>query len=157
MTRDDQEQEAAADAVARDWIRESGASVSQTLARWAEGRLAELPAGQGWDVVRMDRPHGWRTVQALRNAGAEIGPVLHNADHVDVFVPAGSVEDWDQEGARVVAAGAMLHVPPPAVVAPHTLNARSWIVPPSAAHTDGTALYEAFATASASMAMDGRR
>lgn len=157
MTRDDQDKEAAANADARDWISESGASVSQTLARWAEGLLAELPVGKGWDVVRMDPPHGWRTVRALHNAGVAIGPVLHNADHVDVFVPTGSVEDWDQEGASVVGAGSMVHVPPPAVVAPHTLLARSWIVPPSATLTDGTALYEAFAAASASMAMDGGR
>lgn len=140
-----------------DWIRDSGASVTQTLTRWAEGGLAALPVGKGWDVVRMDRPHGWRTVQALRNAGAKIGPVLHNADHVDVFVPAGSVEDWDQPGARVLAKGDRLHVPPPAVVAPHTLLTRSWIVAPGTTLTDGTALYEAYAAASASMAMDGGR
>ena len=140
-----------------DWIRDSGASVSTTLALWDQGQLAELPAGPGWDVVRMDRPHGWRTVTALRTAGAVIGPVLHNADHVDVLVPLGSVADWDQDGATVLAAGELLRVPPPAFVAPHTHNARSWIVPPGATLTDGTALYEAFASASASMAMDGAR
>jgi hypothetical protein len=157
VTRDDQEQETTADVVARDWISESGASVTQTLARWDQGKLAQLRAGKGWDVVRMDRPHGWRTVEALRKAGAAIGPVLHNAEHVDVFVPVGSVEDWDQDGATVVVKDATLLVPPPDVVAPHTLLARSWIVPPGTTLTDGTALYEAFATASASMAMSGGR
>ena len=140
-----------------DWIRDSGASVSQTLVLWDQGQLAELPAGKGWDVVRMDRPRGWRTVTALRTAGAEIGPVLHTETHVEVLVPLGSVAEWDQDGATVLAEGELLQVPPPAVVAPHTLNARSWIVPPGASLTDGMALYEAYAAASASMAMDGTR
>lgn len=140
-----------------DWVRDTGASLSSTLALWDQGQLAELPAGKGWDVVRMDRPRGWRTVQALRNAGAVIGPVLHTDSHVEVLVPAGSVEAWDQEGATVLAEGELLLAPPPAVVAPHTLHARSWIVPPGASLTDGMALYEAFAAAGASMAMDGGR
>lgn len=140
-----------------DWVRDSGASVTSTLALWDQGSLAGVAAGVGWDVVRMDRPRGWRTVQALRTAGVEIGPVLHAEDRVDVFVPKGSVEDWDQDGATVVEAGEVLLVPPPSVVAPRTLRARSWIVPPGASLTDGTALYEAFAAAGASMALDGTR
>lgn len=140
-----------------DWVRHSGASVTATLALWDQGALAGVPAGRGWDVVRMDRPRGWRTVQALRTAGVEIGPVLHAEGHVDVFVPKGSVEGWDQDGANVVEAGEVLLVPPPAVVAPHTLGARSWIVPPRTSLTDGTALYEAFAAAGASIALDGAR
>ncbi|MFI1467661.1 hypothetical protein [Streptomyces wuyuanensis] len=131
--------------------------MSQTLMRWDQAQLAEVPAGKGWDVVRMDRSRGWRTVTALKTAGAEVGPVLHNSDHVDVLVPLGSVAEWDQDGARVVAEGEVLLVPPPAVVAPHTLLAHSWIVPPGATLTDGMALYEAYAAASASMAMDGTR
>ncbi|MFI6465651.1 hypothetical protein [Streptomyces sp. NPDC050538] len=139
------------------WVRDSGASVTATLAQWDQGALAEVPAGAGWDVVRMDRPRGWRTVTALRTAGVAIGPVLHTEEHVDVFVPKGSVEDWDQDGATVLEAGEVLLVPPPVVVAPHTLRARSWIVPPGTLLTDGTALYEAFAAAGASMALDGAR
>ncbi|MFD3714249.1 hypothetical protein [Streptomyces sp. NPDC058677] len=141
--------------ISLDWIRDSGASVTQTLAAWDQGQLAELPVGRGWDVVRMDRPRGWRTVQALRTAGAEIGPVLHSEAHVEVLVPLGSVAEWDQDDTTVVAEGELLRVPPPAVVVPHTLNARSWIVPPGTSLTDGMALYEAFASAGASMAMDG--
>ncbi|MGW7197564.1 hypothetical protein [Streptomyces chryseus] len=140
-----------------DWIRDSGASVSQTLALWDQGQLAELPAGKGWDVVRMDRSRGWRTVTALRTADVTIGPVLHTEAYVEVLVPLGSAAGWDQDGASVVAEGELLQVPPPAVVVPHTLRARSWIVPPGRTLTDGMALYEAFASAGASMAMDGTR
>jgi hypothetical protein len=143
--------------VSLDWIRNSGASVTQTLALWDQGQLAGLPASKGWDVVRMDRSHGWRTVTALRTAGVTVGPVLHTEAHVEVLVPLGSVAEWDQDGATVLAEGELLQVPPPAVVAPHTLNARSWIVPPGTTLTDGMALYEAAAAASASMAMDGIR
>ncbi|WP_406459716.1 hypothetical protein OH768_33580 [Streptomyces sp. NBC_01622] len=143
--------------VSLDWIRDSGASVTQTLALWDQGQLAELPTGRGWDVVRMERSRGWRTVTALRTAGVEVGPVLHTEAHVEVLVPLGSAAEWDQDDATVVAEGELLRVPPPAVVVPHTLNARSWIVPPGTSLTDGTALYEAFAAAGASMAMDGTR
>lgn len=139
-----------------DWIRDSGASVGDTLVLWDRGELAALPAGRAWDVVRMDRARGWRTVQALRNARAEIGPVLHTETHVEVLVPAGSVTDWDQDGASVLDSGELLPVPPPAIVAPHTLHARSWIVPPGAVLTDGMALYEAYAAAGVSMTMGGR-
>lgn len=138
-----------------DWIRDSGASVSRTLMLWDQGQLAELPAGIGWDVVRMGRHRGWRTVTALRTAGAAVGPVLHTATHVEVLVPLGSVGDWDQDGATVVDQGEMIALPPPAIVAPHTLNARSWVVAPGPPLTDATALYEAYAAAGASLAMDG--
>jgi hypothetical protein len=140
-----------------DWIRDSGASVSRTLMQWDQGQLAELPAGIAWDVVRMGRHRGWRTVTALRTATAAVGPVLHTEQHVEVLVPLGSVTDWDQDGATVLGQGEMIALPPPAIVAPHTLNARSWVVPPGTPLTDGTALYEAYAAAGASLAMEGAR
>lgn len=133
------------------WIASSGASVSGTLALWDQGQLAELPAGIGWDVVRMGRHRGWRTVEALRTAGAHVGPVLVAEPFVEVFVPLGSVADWDQDGATIVAVGELVPVPPPVVVAPHTLHARSWIVPPQDTLTDGAKLYEAYAAAGATL------
>ncbi|OUD02584.1 hypothetical protein [Streptomyces swartbergensis] len=133
------------------WIKSSGASVSGTLALWDQGQLAEVPAGIGWDVVRMGRHRGWRTVDALRAAGEPVGPVLVAEPYVEVLVALGSADDWDQDGATVLAAGELVPVPPPAVVAPHTLNARSWIVPPKDTLTDGAKLYEAYAAAGATL------
>lgn len=135
------------------WIKSSGASVSGTLALWDQGQLAELPAGIGWDVLRMGRHRGWRTVEALRTAGATIGPVLHTEDAVEVLVPRGSADAWDQDGVTVLAQGELVPVPPPAYVAPHTLNARSWIVPPRDELTDAGRLYEAYAAAGATLVM----
>jgi hypothetical protein len=139
------------------WIKSSGASISGTLALWDQGQLAELPAGIGWDVVRMGRHRGWRTVEALRTAGAAVGPILHTSDAVEVLVPRGSADEWDQDGATVLAQGELVAVPPPAYVAPHTLNARSWIVPPRDVLTDGATLYEAYAAAGATLLMGDAR
>ncbi|AZM57635.1 hypothetical protein DMA15_12780 [Streptomyces sp. WAC 01529] len=136
----------------------SGAPVSETLIAWSQGKLAEIPAGVQWDVVQMERRRGWRTVTALRTAGATIGPVLHSESHIEVLVPLGSAADWDQDGATVLGPGEALLVPHPAVIAPHTQNARSWIVAPKGAvFTDGAALYEAYAAAGANMSMGGTR
>lgn len=142
--------------VPTEWIKGTGARIAAVLKAWGEGELAEVPAGRAWDVVRMELTRGTRTVSALHTAGATVGPVVRGVSHVDVLVPAGSVKGWDQDGATILDAGELLLVPHPAVVAPRTQRARSWIVPPGAAGlTDGTALYEAYAAASASMALDG--
>jgi hypothetical protein len=141
-----------------EWLKDTGASVSDALMAWDRGELAEVPVGAKWDVVRMERRRGWRTVTALRTAGATVGPVLHSESHVDVLVPTGSAAGWDQEGASVLGAGEVLQAPHPAVIAPHTQHARSWIEPPhGSTFTDGTALYEAYAAACASMALEGKR
>ncbi|MFE0533850.1 hypothetical protein ACFW20_07350 [Streptomyces nigra] len=133
------------------WIKSSGASVSGTLSAWDQGQLAEVPAGIGWDVVRMGRHRGWRTVDALRLADEHVGPVLVAEPYVEVLVPLGSADGWDQDGVTVLAAGELVPVPPPAVVAPRTLGARSWIVPPHDTLTDGAKLYEAYAAAGATL------
>lgn len=141
-----------------EWIKNSGARVSDALVAWSKGELAEIPVGVQWDVVRMGRQRGWRTVTALRTAGVTLGPVLHSESHVEMLVPVGSVTHWDQDGATVLGKGAAIHVPHPAVIAPHTKNARSWIVAPEGSKlTDGNALYEAYAAAGVSMATDGTR
>jgi hypothetical protein len=133
-------------------------SVTEALAAWDQGRLAELPVGATWEVVRMPRRLGWRTVDCLRAMGAVIGPVLHSEKWVDVLVPAGSVDGWDQDEATVLGEGETISVPHPSFVAPRTHHARSWIVPPAgAALTDGAALYEAFAAVLVSLHMDAAR
>lgn len=140
------------------WLKGTGASVVDALMAWDKGELAVVPAGHGWDVVRMPRPLGWRTVQHLRDTGATVGPVLHSEMYVEVLVPAGSVADWDLPEATVVTAGNTISVPHPSIVAPRTQNSRTWIVPPSGTLlTDGNALYGSYAAALATMDMDKAR
>ncbi|MFG2526358.1 hypothetical protein [Streptomyces sp. NPDC048527] len=58
----------------------------------------------------------------------------------------------------MLAVGNMLDVPHPAITAPQTQHARTWIVPPSSSKlTDGAALYEAYAAARASLHLDAVR
>lgn len=140
------------------WLKGTGASIVDALMAWDKGELAVVPAGHGWDVVRMPRPLGWRTVQHLRESGSIVGPVLHNETHVEVLVPTGSVADWDLPGATVVTAGNTILVPHPSIVAPRTQNSRTWIVPPSGTIlTDGNELYGSYAAALATMDMDTAR
>lgn len=144
--------------VALEWIKGTGVGIPQLLMTWGQGKLAEVPSGKAWDAIRMERPQGWRTVRAMRTVGASLGPVLHSESHVYVLVPVGSLADWDQDGASVLGRGEALLVPHPGIVAPCTQHARSWVVPPKGTTlTDALDLYEAYAAAGASMAMEGRR
>lgn len=139
------------------WSKNTGARVLEALRAWDPGELAAVPVGRSWDVLRMERSHGWRTVEALRTAGADIGPVLHSpGTHIDVLVPIGSLNGWDQRGAAPLPLNDMLLVPHPAVVSPETVRGRSWLIPPMGSTlTDGCALYEAYASAGASVITEG--
>lgn len=137
-----------------DWIGHSGASVADTLITWDRGELAELTTGRAWDIVQFPRPAGWETIRHLRALGILLGPVLHEQHHVDVFVAPGAAADWDLEGAAVMPAGEQISVPHPGIVAPHTMRARTWIVPPRGDGwlTDACDLYGAYAAALATLA-----
>ncbi|MEU2740204.1 hypothetical protein ABZ656_33825 [Streptomyces sp. NPDC007095] len=155
MTRDDQAQETTADVIARDWISESGASATAALAAWDGGELVELPVGKGWDVVRMPRALGWKAITEMHKNGVTVGPAQHAPDGVDVLVPVGSAAAWDLPDTEVLTEGTTVLLPPPAIVAPHTLKAHTWIVSPKDCGplTDADMLHEAYAAALAALHM----
>ncbi|AQW55312.1 hypothetical protein ACIQPP_05690 [Streptomyces violaceusniger] len=134
-----------------EWLKGTGISMSNVAYDWATGQLAEIPIGKVWDVVRVPRTEGWEVVRQLRVMCAPIGPVLHTEDAVEFLVPVGSADDWDLPDSSVLQVGAILHAPHPAVVAPHTRNAKSWIVAPRAENvlTDAADLYGAYVAARA--------
>ena len=140
------------------WVRACQVGVRDSLTAWEDGRLAELPVGVGWDIVRLPRTEGWETVRQLRCLRAVLGPVLHTRYGVDVLVPAGSATVFDLPDAAVIGAGETVEVPHPSVIAPHTCHARSWIVPPRdlGGLTESADLYGAYAAALASV-RGGRR
>ncbi|MFE2747298.1 hypothetical protein ACFXKX_23720 [Streptomyces scopuliridis] len=159
-TNDDIRQASLADAPADfdgfpavDWVRDTGASVSDTLMKWENGRLAELPVGRAWDVIRLPHPEAWEVVRHLRAIETPVGPVLHYLTYVDFLVPVGSAENFDLPGADVLREGELLLAPHPAVVAPHTQDAMSWLFAPRAESilTDPADLYGAYAAAIAVM------
>lgn len=131
------------------WLRDCGANMSDTLIAWDLGQLAEVPVGTAWDVVRTPTPQGWKVVQYLNRLGITMGPVLHHQYGVDFMVQAGSANDWDLPGARVLGADERLQVPPPSVIAPRTQNAHTWIVAPQdkLRMTDACDLYGAYVAA----------
>ncbi|MFF9088669.1 hypothetical protein ACF1BE_19995 [Streptomyces sp. NPDC014991] len=134
------------------WLREVGASMTGALAAWEHGELVEAPAGRAWDVVRMPRALGWRTVTQMRQHGTPVGPAQHTPDGVEVLVPVGSAASWDLPDTEVLTEGAFIAVPHPAMTAPHTQQGHSWIVSPQDGGplTDADLLCEAYAAALAS-------
>ncbi|WP_369386479.1 hypothetical protein AB5J72_01915 [Streptomyces sp. CG1] len=140
--------------VALDWIRDA-ASVTGALATWDQGGLAEAAVGRSWDVVRLPRALGWKTVTQMRLYGTPVGPVQHTPDGVEVLVPVGSAAEWHLPEAEVFTAGTVA-VPHPATIAPHTQQGHTWIVSPRECgqFTDADLLREAYAAAIAATHMD---
>ncbi|WP_026328022.1 hypothetical protein [Streptomyces sulphureus] len=132
-----------------DWIGSAKGSVSDSLMAWANGRLAELPVGLGWDVMRLPGPEGWETVRQVSVQQAALGPVLHTRCGVEFFVPPRSASAGDLPRAVLLGEGETVEVPPPDVVAPRTFRARTWIVPPRCPGglTEARTLYAAYAAA----------
>jgi hypothetical protein len=144
---------------ALNWVRETGASASAALTAWNRGDLAELPAGRAWDVVRMPRALGWRTITQMRQNGTPVGPVQHTPDGIEVLVPVGSATRLNLPDVTVLPEGAPVRVPHPALVAPHTQHGHTWIISPQECgpltHTD--LLHEAYVATLAAMHMDTAR
>lgn len=113
-----------------DWVRRTGANVSDALIAWDCNKLVELPVGIAWDVVQLPRVEGWETIRDMQEQGARLGPILHTQAGIEVFVSVGSAAEWQEPGATVKRSGTTIEVPHPAVIVPHTSNARSWIVTP---------------------------
>ncbi|MEU6510989.1 hypothetical protein [Streptomyces sp. NPDC046942] len=140
--------------VALDWIRDA-VNVTGALAEWDQGGLAEAAIGKSWDVVRLPRALGWKTVMQMRLYGTPVGPVQHTPDGVEVLVPVGSAAVWHLPDAEVLTEGTIA-VPHPATVAPHTQQGHTWIVSPRECQplTDADLLHEAYAAAIAATHMD---
>ncbi|MGA4844608.1 hypothetical protein [Streptomyces sp. G45] len=132
--------ETATTSVALTWLVEAGADVRRALAAWDRAELAAVPVGRAWDVVRIPQRLGWRTIHRLRGDGTPLGLVLHTATHVEVFVPAGTARSWCVAQTSTLGPGDFVAAPDPAVVAPLTTRARSWIVAPGTPPTDPDAL-----------------
>ncbi|MEW2161297.1 hypothetical protein AB0950_39885 [Streptomyces sp. NPDC007189] len=137
-----------------DWIKDA-ASVTGALAAWDRGALAEADVGKAWDVVRLPRALGWKTLTQMRHTGTPVGPAQHTPDAVEVLVPVGSGAEWHLPDAEVLTKG-IIAVPHPATVAPSTQQAHTWIVSPLECGplTDADLLHEAYAAALAATHMD---
>ena len=140
-----------------EWIRKA-ASVTGALAAWDQGGLAEAEVGKAWDVVRLPRALGWKTLTQMQHNGTPVGPAQHTPDAVEVLVPVGSAAAWHLPDAEVLTEGTIA-VPHPATVAPSTQQAHTWIVSPGQCEplTDADLLHEAYAAALAATHMDTAR
>lgn len=132
-----------------DWLVGSGVNDADALTTWADAKLVETRAGHAFDVVEMPRTPGWDAIRHLRAMRAPVGPILHTAAGVLALVRVGSLTGWDLPDSRVLAVDEVIGVPHPSVVAPHTVHARTWVVPPrdELVLTDAADLYGAYAAA----------
>lgn len=140
-----------------DWIR-GAASATTALATWSHGGLAAAEVGKAWDVVRLPRALGWRTLRRMQEAGTPVGPAQHTPDAVEVLVPVGSAAEWHLPDAEVLTEGTIA-VPHPATIAPDTQQAHTWIISPRDCGplTDADLLHEAYAATIAATHMGGTR
>lgn len=136
------------------WLIRSGADPTTTIATWSAGRTAELPIGVAWDTVRLPQSEGWSAIRHLRTVGAPVGPVLHSTQGVEFLVLPESAGQWDLTGTSIRGRGETLLAPAPSVVAPRTVDAATWLVPPVPGDmelTEAADLYGAYAAAMAAL------
>jgi hypothetical protein len=131
------------------WLRPTG-RVPDVLLAWENGALGEAPAGLAWDVVRLPAGVAYETVRRLRTARAPLGPVLATPLGVDFLVAPGSADGWNAPGSARLPDRTLVLLPHPDYFEPRHLGNRSWIVrPATGALTEGPALRDAYALASA--------
>ncbi|MFB6668513.1 hypothetical protein [Streptomyces parvus] len=133
------------------WMTESGAQLAHVQQAWTTGRLAEVPIGRLWDVVRITDRLGRMTLARAAALGAPIGPVLEVPARgvVEVVVPPGTAAAWPALPWTTAAASGHLICPVPPM---HRAGGRGraprhWLVPPVGPHlaTDPDALCESVA------------
>lgn len=115
------------------WLASTFDPPSIALADWADtrDRLAELPLGKRFDVLRVAQSVGVPLLDQLVNdPAAALGPVLHCQPRqcLEFLIPAGAAETWDPMRYTVAAGrGLSLRCPAPGV----TSRGRTWLYPPS--------------------------
>ncbi len=106
------------------WLASAaGPRAVQVNRRWRNKRLAPLPIGIAWDVVRMSAAAGIPLLKADKNG---LGPVLHDrALSVMLWlVPPGLPDHWPPN-VDLIRAGTLL-CPPPHIT-DSALYARAWV------------------------------
>lgn len=149
-------------AAATAWATAAGAAADDVLKGWRAGRLAEVPIGPRWDVVRVTDGLGFAALTRLQEAGAPIGPVLETRPFaaLEIVVPSGTATSWPTplRFTTCVRRGLLRCPAPDATIATgRGAGGRSWVIPPialllpltaaPAPWTDGDALCEAVVAA----------
>lgn len=103
---------------------------SIVLADWSDGdRLADIPLGTLFDVVRVSHLIGYTVLHELAGRAVSLGPVLHCQPRqcIEFLVPSGTAETWDPMRSVVCAGhGGTLRCPVPGA----TSRGRAWLLPP---------------------------
>ncbi|GGO90600.1 hypothetical protein GCM10012280_36490 [Wenjunlia tyrosinilytica] len=142
-----------------EWLASCASVPADVFAAWNGGRLAHVPAGVNWQIVRAIKPLGLDAVVRMCASKHHLGPVLLTMRDgvVEFLVAPGTVDGWDLPGTTVDSLSRTLYCPHPHVVPLRAVEGRTWLVPPDGTGglTDGDLLYEALAAARAAAAVVG--
>lgn len=114
------------------WLASAMDPPSIIFAEWCDSpdRLAEVPLGVLFDVLRVSDSIGLPALEELYEQGVAIGPVLHCQPRqtVEFLVPVGAADEWGPLRGTVCAGrGGALRCPAPGTVS----RGRTWLQPPT--------------------------
>ncbi|MET8830946.1 hypothetical protein ABZX40_29130 [Streptomyces sp. NPDC004610] len=110
------------------WLMATG-RLERVLKAWANGHLAEVPVGVGFDVLNVPAGLGREAVRRLHRDGHRVGPVLFGPLGAEFIIERGSAAGWSAPLSLVLRTGALVLLPPPGDET-RTVGARSWLIPP---------------------------
>ncbi|MFE0898463.1 hypothetical protein ACFW3W_21530, partial [Streptomyces smyrnaeus] len=98
---------------------------------WPRGVLAEVPAGLGFDVLRVPGAVAEDAARRMRAAGRRVGPVVLGPLGGEFLLECGSAPRWYAPRSQFLLRGTLVLLPPPTVCLPELVGARGWLVPPT--------------------------
>ncbi|MGY1454174.1 hypothetical protein [Streptomyces sp. SS8] len=112
------------------WLEATGRAHA-VLTAWKHGRSGEVPAGAGFDAVRIPVPLVAGTVWRTALSGVPLGPVISSPLGAEFLLRPGTADGWTTGGGAVLRRGTLVLLPAPHVTDLSPVAARGWRVGPS--------------------------
>ncbi|PJE93689.1 hypothetical protein CUT44_31155 [Streptomyces carminius] len=113
-----------------DNLLEPTGRLSNVLAAWARGGPAEVPAGIGFDVLRMPAGLARPALARMRAYGTRTGPVVFGPSGAEFLVRVHSAGGWREPDAALLPRGELVLLPPPEAGPDRPVGERAWLVRP---------------------------
>ncbi|WP_431960436.1 hypothetical protein [Actinacidiphila sp. bgisy160] len=122
------------------WLARGAGDPQRRLEEWARARnrVTLLPAGHGWDAVRIPERPGHEVLVRLRDGTAPVGPVMwdRRCGFLYFLVPPHAEDVWSPLGLRFLSLGGWLAAADPRRSAGHPAV---WLCARGAAELTGPA------------------
>lgn len=112
------------------WLEATGRQDS-VLAAWERGQLGEVPAGAGFDAVRIPVSLVAGTVWRTALSGVPLGPVISSPLGAEFLLRPGTADGWTAGGGAVLRRGTLILLPAPHVTDLSPVAARGWRAEPT--------------------------